>query len=311
MWTYAGSCLIIQRSGKEPIMIRSMTGFGRCEVEEDSRKITVEMKSVNHRYFEVSIKMPKALNAFESAIRDELRKYIDRGKVDVFISYEDLSEADVNVKYNHEIAAEYMKYLRQMGEEFGLDNDIRVSTLSHYQDVFVMEEKQPDEEKLWELTEKAVSGACKEFAQARSAEGERLKNDLVSKLDGMLSDVDFITERSPSIVEDYKNDLRAKISELMDDSKIDESRLATEVAIYADKVCVDEELVRLKSHVEATKKSLEDGGSVGRKLDFLAQEMNREANTILSKTSDLEISDRAINLKTEIEKVREQIQNIE
>lgn len=292
-------------------MIRSMTGFGRCEVEEDDKKISVEMKSVNHRYFEASIKMPKALGAFESAIRDELKKYIERGKVDVFITYEDLSEADEKVKYNHEIAAEYMKYLNQMGEEFGLDNDIRVSTLSRYQDVFTMEENQPDEEKLWELTEKAIQGACVEFAKTRSSEGERLKKDLIAKLEEMLSDVSFITERSPKIVEDYKNDLRAKIAELVDDSKIDESRLAAEVAIYADKVCVDEELVRLKSHVEATKKSLEDGGSVGRKLDFLAQEMNREANTILSKTPDLEISDHAINLKTEIEKVREQIQNIE
>lgn len=292
-------------------MIRSMTGFGRSEIEEENKKITVEIKSVNHRYFEVSLKMPKSLNPFESAIRDELRHYIERGKVDVFISIDDLSEADEKVRYNRDIAGEYIECLKQMGRDFGLDDDIRLSTLSHFTDVFVMEQKPIDEKELWTLAEKAVKGACEEFVSARTSEGERLKSDLLLKLDGMLTDVDFITARSPKIVEDYKNTLRAKIQELIGDSQVDDVRLATEVAIFADKVCVDEELVRLRSHIEATEKSLKDGGSVGRKLDFLAQEMNREANTILSKTSDLEISDRAINLKTEIEKVREQIQNIE
>ncbi len=292
-------------------MIRSMTGFGRCEIEEDSRKISVEMKSVNHRYFDISLKMPKALNMFESAIRDEIKGYVERGKVDVYISYENMSETDESVKYNHELAEEYMKYLRQMGEEFGLDNDIRLSTLSHYPNVFTMEEKQLDEEELWELVERTIKGACEEFVKTREAEGDRLQKDLISKLDGMLAGVDFITERSPQIVEDYKNELRAKIQELVGDVQIDEARLMTEVALFADKVCVDEELVRLHSHIEATRNALKAGGSVGRKLDFLAQEMNREANTILSKTNDLEVSDHAIDLKTEIEKVREQIQNIE
>jgi len=292
-------------------MIKSMTGFGRCEISEADRKFTVEMKAVNHRYLDVNIKMPKKLNYFESSIRGVLKKYIERGKVDIFITYEDFTENNVCIKYNKDIAAEYMKYLEQMAQDFSLDNDIRVSTLSRYPEVFSMEEQTPDEEQLWKGLEKAVCGAAEGFVQTRITEGENLKNDLIEKLDGMLKHVEFITERSPQIVADYKDKLREKVCELLDDTKIDEARLLTEVTIFADKVCVDEELVRLKSHIAQTKEALSTGGSIGRKLDFIAQEMNREANTILSKTTDLEISGHAIELKTEIEKVREQIQNIE
>jgi len=288
-----------------------MTGFGRCEISEADRKFTVEMKAVNHRYLDVNIKMPKKLNYFESSIRGVLKKYIERGKVDIFITYEDFTENNVCIKYNKDIAAEYMKYLEQMAQDFSLDNDIRVSTLSRYPEVFSMEEQTPDEEQLWKGLEKAVCGAAEGFVQTRITEGENLKNDLIEKLDGMLKHVEFITERSPQIVADYKDKLREKVCELLDDTKIDEARLLTEVTIFADKVCVDEELVRLKSHIAQTKEALSTGGSIGRKLDFIAQEMNREANTILSKTTDLEISGHAIELKTEIEKVREQIQNIE
>lgn len=292
-------------------MIKSMTGFGRCEIAKGERKITVEMKSVNHRYLDVSIKMPKKLNFFEAAIRSELKNYIQRGKVDVFIAYEDLTESNVCVKYNKELAAEYMRYLTQMAEEFDLDNDIRVSTLSRYPEVFSMEEQTVDEEELWLLLSEAIRGAAEGFVETRIKEGENLKNDLVEKLDGMLTHVDYITERSPQIVTEYRQKLGESVKELIEDVKVDESRLLMEVTIFADKVCVDEELVRLRSHIETTRENLIKGGSIGRKLDFIAQEMNREANTILSKANDLEISNRAIELKTEIEKVREQIQNIE
>ena len=288
-----------------------MTGFGRCEISEADRKFTVEIKSVNHRYLDINVKMPKKLNFFETVIRNLLKEYIERGKVDIFITYEDFTENNVCIKYNKDIAAEYMKYLEQMAQDFSLDNDIRVSTLSRYPEVFSMEEQTPDEEQLWKGLEKAVCGAAEGFVQTRITEGENLKNDLIEKLDGMLKHVEFITERSPQIVADYKDKLREKVCELLDDTKIDEARLLTEVTIFADKVCVDEELVRLKSHIAQTKEALSTGGSIGRKLDFIAQEMNREANTILSKTTDLEISGHAIELKTEIEKVREQIQNIE
>ena len=292
-------------------MIKSMTGFGRCEITEADRKFTVEMKAVNHRYLDVNLKMPKKLNFFESSIRNKLKQYIQRGKVDIFITYEDYTESNVCIKYNKDIAAEYMKYLRQMAEEFSLDDDVRVSTLSRYPEVFSMEEQSMDEEELWKGLEKAISGAAEGLVQTRIQEGENLKNDLLGKLDGMLAHVDFITERSPQIISEYKEKLHARVQELLEDTKIDENRLLTEVTLFADRVCVDEELVRLRSHIQQTKDALTAGGSIGRKLDFIAQEMNREANTILSKTTDLEISNRAIELKTEIEKVREQIQNIE
>lgn len=292
-------------------MIKSMTGFGRCEIADNNRKFTVEMKSVNHRYLDVNIKMPKKLNFFESAIRGELKNYISRGKVDIFISYEDFSEDNSNVRYNKEVAEEYLKYLRQMVEDFGLDDDIRVSTLSKYPEVFTMEEQGVDEEELWKELRKAVTGAAEMFVQTRIAEGEHLKDDLIEKLDGMLTLVDFVAERSPQIVREYRQKLEDKVRELLGDNTLDEGRLLTEVTIFADRICVDEEIVRLRSHIETTKKTLIEGGSIGRKLDFIAQEMNREANTILSKANDLRVSNCAIELKTEIEKVREQIQNIE
>ena len=292
-------------------MIKSMTGFGRCEVEECDRKYTVEMKSVNHRYLDINIKMPKKLSFFESSIRNELKNYVQRGKIDIFITYEDFSDNNVCIKYNKEIAAEYLKYLKSMTQEFGLDDDIRVSTLSRYPEVFSMEEQATDEEEIWNGLVKAIKGAANGFVETRIAEGNNLAQDLIAKLDEMMEHVAFIEERSPQILEEYRQNLQDRIKELLGDACVDETRLLTEVTIFADKVCVDEELVRLKSHIEATKQSLMKGGSIGRKLDFIAQEMNREANTILSKTSDLEISNRGIELKTEIEKVREQIQNIE
>ena len=292
-------------------MVKSMTGFGRCEVSEGTRKMTVEMKSVNHRYLDVNMKMPKKLNFFDASIRSLLKTYIQRGKVDLFISFEDTAETNFSLKYNQELAGEYLKYLQQMADQFGLENDIRVSTLSRYPEVLSMEEVQVDEEELWNLLEKALKGACEQFVETRIKEGENLKKDLLDKLDEMLENVAYISERSPQIIGEYRKKLEDKVKELLEDVHIEESRLATEITIFADKICVDEEVVRLKSHIEHTKATLESGGAVGRKLDFIAQEMNREANTILSKANDLEVSNHAIELKTEIEKVREQIQNIE
>lgn len=292
-------------------MIKSMTGFGRYELVDRKRKITVEMKAVNHRYSDINIKMPKKLNFFETAIRTELKKYIQRGKVDLFISYEDYTESNVCIKYNKEIAAEYMKYLGQMSEDFQLDNDVRISSLSRYPEVFTMEEHKVDEDEIWKALCTALKKAAESFVETRIREGENLKLDLEEKLDHMLEYVHFIEDRTPRVMEDYRSRLRDRMKELLEDVQIDENRILMEAAIFADKSCVDEELVRLKSHMETTRHALEEGGSVGRKLDFIAQEMNREANTILSKTSDLDISGMAIDLKTEIEKIREQIQNIE
>ena len=292
-------------------MIKSMTGFGRAEYADSNRKFTVEIKSVNHRYLDMAIKMPKKLNFFEAAIRNELKNSIQRGKVDVFITYEDYTENNVGIKYNKDVAEEYLKYLKQMSEEFELDLDVRVSTLSRYPEVFSMEEIDVDEDEIWAGLKAAIQGAADKFVDARIKEGENLKNDLIVKLDDMLTHVAYIKERAPEIIAEYKKGLEDKVKELLGDVKVDEARLLTEVTIFADKVCIDEEIVRLTSHIETTKKALLEGGSIGRKLDFIAQEMNREANTILSKANDLATSNHAIELKTEIEKVREQIQNIE
>ena len=302
---------LIYAYAKGKIMIKSMTGFGRYEYADASRKIKVKVKSVNNRYLDVNIKMPKKLNFFESAIRTLLKEYIERGKVDIYITYEDFTENNLSLQYNKALAGEYLKYLNQMAEEFGLENDIRVSTLSRYPEVFAMEEQPVDEDELWSSLEKALRGAFEPFVESRVREGENLKKDLCEKLDNMVSYVDFIEERSPQIIIEYRARLEEKLRELLADNQLDDSRIAQEVTIFADKICVDEETVRLKSHILSMKDSLNAGGSVGRKLDFLAQEMNREANTILSKSNDLKISDTGISLKTDIEKVREQIQNIE
>ncbi|MDO5476820.1 MAG: YicC/YloC family endoribonuclease, partial [Eubacteriales bacterium] len=241
----------------------------------------------------------------------ELKKYMQRGKVDVFISYTDLTESNMTVKYNSRIAQEYWKYFGEMAEEFGIENDISVSRLSRFPDVFTMEEEPADPEGIWENLRKVLVEAAQMFDDARVREGGFLKSDLTAKLEEMLGHVDFISERAPGLVEAYRNNLQAKVTELLESSTIDPSRITQEVTIYADKVCVDEELVRLRSHIEATREELERGGSIGRKLDFIAQEMNRESNTILSKSDDREVSDHAIELKTSVEKIREQVQTIE
>ena len=293
-------------------MIKSMTGFGRCEVQDESRKFTVEMKSVNHRYLDANIRMPKKLNFFETAIRSLLKQSVQRGKVDIFITYEDLSEQQVSLKYNEVLAAEYLSYFEKMQEKFSLENDIRVSTLSRYPEVLTMEEQAVDEEELWKGLKKALDGAIRQFVETSTSEGEHLREDLIEKLDNMLKLVGCIEERSPQIIAEYRDKLETKVKELLADTQIEDSRIAAEVVIFADKICTDEEVVRLKSHIVHMKETLvSDDSGIGRKLDFIAQEMNREANTILSKANDLEISNIGIELKTEIEKVREQIQNIE
>ena len=289
-----------------------MTGFGRSEVVTDERKITIELKSVNHRYLDLSIKMPKKLSFLEGSIRNLMKTYIQRGKVDVYITYEDYTINNGTLKYNKELAAEYIACLKQIQQDFDLDYDIKVSTLSRYPDILTMEEQSVDEEELWSILEPPVREACEKFIQTRTQEGHNLEKDLLEKLDGLDKKVTRIEERSPEVVNAYRTKLEAKVSELLEDTQIDDNRIAGEVILFSDKICNDEETVRLHSHVKNMKKMLTtETEGIGRKLDFMAQEMNREANTILSKSSDMEISDIAIDLKTEIEKIREQIQNIE
>lgn len=292
-------------------LIKSMTGFGRSEVVSEQCKMIVEMKSVNHRYGDISIRMPKKLSFFETQMRGLLKSYIQRGKVDIFVTYEDLSEQTVELKYNQAMARNYLDMLKRMEEELGVVNDITATALSRYPEVFTLGEQESDEEELWQVLKEALIQATEAFVETRTVEGEHLYNDLIEKLDHMLAMVDVIEARSPGIVDEYRAKLEAKVKELLENNVLEEGRIAAEVTIYADKICVDEETVRLRSHIQTMKKTLGMEGTIGRKLDFIAQEMNREANTILSKANDLELSNTAIDLKTEIEKVREQIQNIE
>lgn len=292
-------------------MLKSMTGFGRSEITTREYKISVEIKAVNHRYLDLSIKMPKRFNYFEAGIRNLLKNYIQRGKVDVFINYEDYTENKLCLNYNSALAAEYMNYFAKMEEQFHIPNDIKVSVLARFPEVFTMEPVAEDEDQMWKLLSQAIEEAAGKFVDTRIQEGESLRVDLLGKLDYMTELVEFIEERSPGIVSEYRQKLEDKVKELLGNTAIDENRIVTEVTIFADKICTDEETVRLKSHINSTRSELLSGGSIGRKLDFIAQEMNREANTILSKANDIAVSDKAIALKTEIEKVREQIQNIE
>ncbi len=293
------------------VMVRSMTGFGRYEVTKDSRKLTVEMKSVNHKYLDINIKMPKKLSMFEADMRNLLKMYAVRGKMDIFVTYEDMSGTDANLKFNKGLAQEYLKYFAEMESELNLKNDITVSMLSRYPEVLTMEDAEIDETQVWQLLEETLHGACKMFVQSREKEGENLKKDLCEKLDSMQKTVAYVEQKSPQVLEEYRAKLESKMQEILDNTQIDDARIASEVIIFADKMCVDEEVVRLKSHILHMKEELESGDRQGRKLDFLAQEMNREANTILSKANNLEVTNKGIELKTEIEKIREQIQNIE
>ena len=293
-------------------MIRSMTGFGHGEVSNDkNQKVTVEMKSVNHRYCDISLKLPKKLAMFEANIRNIMKEYASRGKIDIYVSYEDLSETAVSLHYNQAMAEEYMQVFKKMQEDFNIETKITAEALAKYPEVVTIEEVQQDEEVWWELLEAALRQAAEKFVETRTIEGANLKRDLLGKLDQMAADVAFIEERSPQIIAEYRSKLEEKVKEFLEDSTIEENRIAAEVTLYADKIAVDEEIVRLQSHISSMTDVLERDESIGRKLDFMAQEMNREANTILSKSSDVDLADHAIELKTNVEKVREQIQNIE
>ena len=294
-------------------MIRSMTGFGHGEVSNDkNQKVTVEMKSVNHRYCDISLKLPKKLAMFEANIRNIMKEYASRGKIDIYVSYEDyLSETAVSLHYNQAMAEEYMQVFKKMQEDFNIETKITAEALAKYPEVVTIEEVQQDEEVWWELLEAALRQAAEKFVETRTIEGANLKRDLLGKLDQMAADVTFIEERSPQIIAEYRSKLEEKVKEFLEDSTIEENRIAAEVTLYADKIAVDEEIVRLQSHISSMTDVLESDESIGRKLDFMAQEMNREANTILSKSSDVDLADHAIELKTNVEKVREQIQNIE
>ncbi len=292
-------------------MIYSMTGFGRGEYTKSDRKMVVEMKSVNHRYCDVNVRLPRKLIFLENDIKGYIKKKLSRGKIDVFVAYEDNSAKQESIKFNENLAEEYMQYFQKIADKFSIPNDIAVSHLSRYPDVLTIEEQGDDEDLLWEIMSGALDLAIEKMTETRLTEGELLKVDIIGKLDNMTTALAEVEKQAPDVVTEYKAKLETRLEELMNNVSVDEERLAVEVAVFADKCCVDEEIVRLKSHIQHMQSTLALSQPVGRKLDFLAQEMNREANTILSKANSILVSNHALELKTEIEKIREQIQNIE
>lgn len=292
-------------------MIKSMTGFGRAEEITDNYKLSVEIKSVNHRYLDLNIKMPRRFFPFEADIRNIVKEYVSRGKVDLFINYLDFKDKAGGVYLNKNIVEKYLDIGLELCKEYKIVDDLKVSHLLQLPDVISIDEPELDEDEIKSRLFTVLKKACKVFLSTREAEGEKLFTDMSSKLKVLADTTENIDKRYPEVLEEYKAKITLKVNELLSGASIEENRIATEVTLFADKIGIDEEVVRLFSHIKAMNDEMKLDTGIGRKLDFLAQEMNREANTILSKSTDLNIADYAIILKTEIEKIREQIQNIE
>lgn len=292
-------------------MLKSMTGYGRNEAIQGGKKIMCEIKSVNHRYSDYSVKVPKYYGFLEDKVREFASKHISRGKVDIYVGIESYAEADKEIVVNTELAKSYIDALCKLRDEFGLCDDITVNSVARYPDIFVQERKEEDEEEIWENVKTVLEPAIASFTAMREREGERIQKDLEQRVEYMKTLADRIDERSPETVEEYKERLYSKIKAVLEDREIDDARILTEVAIFADKVAVNEEMVRLSSHFDEFYGICASGEPAGRKLDFLIQEINREINTTGSKASDIEIAKIVVDLKAETEKLREQIQNIE
>lgn len=294
-------------------MIRSMTGFGRAQQNVDSMNVTVEIKSVNHRYFEFNSRVPRNYGFLEEKLKSFVGSLVSRGKVECYVSIENLEESDVEIVVNHSLAKSYLNAINELAEanNLAIRDDLALSSLIRYNDVFTTHKQEADEDRIWNAVKSTVEVAVSKFVEMREVEGEKLKNDVLSRADLILSKVAVIEERSPETVKEYNDKLLNRINEFLSDVQVDEQRLLTECAIFADKVAVAEETVRLRSHIDQLRELLESNEAIGRKIDFLVQEMNREANTIGSKAQDVTIARNVIDIKAEIEKIREQIQNIE
>lgn len=292
-------------------MIKSMTGYGRGENESENRKFSVEIKSVNHRYNDISIRLPRSMNYLEDKIRKTLMKKIMRGKTDVYISFETFSEDDVNIKINEPLAKAYCNKLDYLKLYYGLTGDNTLDLVAKFPDIITVEKVHEDEDTVWNALLPALNGAIDSFVSMREAEGESLKTDILKKTEIIEGYVSKIKERAPFVAEDFRQRLTDRLKELLADTNIDEQRILTEVTVFADRACIDEEITRLGSHINQLREIFCKDEPIGRKLDFLVQEMNREANTIASKSNDIRITQITIELKSEIEKIREQIQNIE
>ena len=292
-------------------MIKSMTGYGRAIASVNGREFTVELRSVNNRYLDCNVKLPRLVSFAEDAVKQAVKAAVSRGKVDVYISLNSEAAADVQVKLNKPVVEGYLAAMRAMVEEYGVKDDISVSVLSRMNDVFVVEKPQTDEDQLKADLLGVVSLALDNYNKMRAVEGAALEADLRNRANTILELVTLVEQYNPQTVSDYRTRLEEKMREVLENTSIDESRILTEAAIFADKVAVDEETVRLRSHLEQMDTMLRDGGAVGRKLDFLLQEMNREANTIGSKCTDVALARIVVDIKAELEKIREQTQNIE
>lgn len=292
-------------------MIYSMTGYGRYEIEELDRKITVEISAINHRYLDLNIRMPRMLAHLEESIRGLIKERVSRGKLEVSIFYHSTAQEDIEVSFNENLASVYIEELRLLGEQLGVEDNLKLSDLMQINDLVTIQKKAGDIDIIASTIEKAVMQALDELIDMRLKEGTALKEDILVKNENLGSLIEAIERRSPSVIIEYRQRLESRLSQLLEQVPVDEGRIATEVALFADKCAVDEELTRLRSHRIQLQDILIEGGTVGRKLDFLMQEMNREANTIGSKANDCEITKHVVTLKTEIEKIREQVQNIE
>lgn len=292
-------------------MIKSMTGYGKSEQTIDSLNVTVEIKSVNHRYFEFSARVPREYGFLEEKLKKYCNSLITRGKVECYVSVEDLEEREMEVNVNETLAAGYVKALKGLSERFGLKDDISAVTLSRYPDVITLHKASEDEERIWNAVKTVAETAVSKFIEMRETEGSKLRGDILSRADYIIECVEFIEGRSPETVREYNEKLKQRMKELLGDAAVDEQRLLNEAAIYADKIAVDEETVRLRSHISQLREFMNSSEAIGRKLDFLVQEINREANTIGSKAQDVDIAKKVIAIKAEVEKIREQVQNIE
>lgn len=292
-------------------MVRSMTGFGRGDFQLDNREFVVEIKTVNHRYSDVFIKLPRQVGFLEDRVRELVSRAVSRGKIDVYVTYNNSGDDSKYVSFDEALAKTYISAVMALRDKFGLKDDISVSLISRYPDVLKVEQTEEDGEKLWSILKIAVGNALESLVAMRGSEGEGLKNDLLARLDYIESILKEITQHTPEVVREYKARLETRIKDLLDQHTIDENRLAMEVALFADRCSIDEETVRLASHLGQMRETLSLQQPVGRKLDFLIQEMNREINTIGSKANDLSITRNVVEIKSEIEKLREQIQNIE
>lgn len=292
-------------------MIKSMTGYGKSEQTIDSLNVTVEIKSVNHRYFEFSARVPREYGFLEEKLKKYCNSLITRGKVECYVSVEDLEEREMEVNVNETLAAGYVKALKELSERFGLKDDISAVTLSRYPDVITLHKASEDEERIWNAVKTVAETAVSKFIEMRETEGSKLRGDILSRADYIIECVEFIEGRSPETVREYNEKLKQRMKELLGDASVDEQRLLNEAAIYADKIAVDEETVRLRSHISQLREFMNSNEAIGRKLDFLVQEINREANTIGSKAQDVDIAKKVIAIKAEVEKIREQVQNIE